>query len=69
MKCTVCAGHTRTTTTDLPFKMAEDWIVILKQLPVLNHSVPSGLTLARPLSELILHNCLEIQARRRVFSP
>ncbi len=35
MKCTVCGGHMHATTTDLPFKMAEGRIVILKQLPVL----------------------------------
>ena len=35
MKCTVCGGPMRATTTDLPFKMAEERIVILKQLPVL----------------------------------
>lgn len=35
MKCSVCGGHMRTTITDLPFKMAEERIVILKQLPVL----------------------------------
>jgi YgiT-type zinc finger domain-containing protein len=35
MKCTVCGGRMRATTTDLPFKMAEERIVILKQLPVL----------------------------------
>lgn len=35
MKCSVCGARMRPTTTDLPFKMAEEQIVILKQLPVL----------------------------------
>ena len=35
MKCVVCGGHMRSATTDLPFKIAEERIVILKQLPVL----------------------------------
>ena len=35
MRCTVCGAQMRPMTTDLPFKLAEDRIVILKQLPVL----------------------------------
>jgi len=35
MKCTVCGAHMHRITTDLPFKVSEDRIVILKQLPVL----------------------------------
>ena len=35
MKCTVCGAHMRAITTDLPFKLSEERIVILKQLPVL----------------------------------
>jgi len=35
MKCTVCGAHMHAVTTDLPFKVSEDRIVILKQLPVL----------------------------------
>ena len=35
MKCTVCGAHMHAITTDLPFKLSEDRIVILKQLPVL----------------------------------
>jgi YgiT-type zinc finger domain-containing protein len=35
MKCTVCGARMREITTDLPFKLSEDRIVILKQLPVL----------------------------------
>lgn len=35
MKCRVCAGHLRPITTDLPFKVSERTIVIVKDLPVL----------------------------------
>jgi YgiT-type zinc finger domain-containing protein len=35
MRCTVCEGDLATTKTDLPFKVAETAIVILKDLPVL----------------------------------
>ncbi len=35
MKCTVCGADLRATTTDLPFKVRETGIVILKSLPVL----------------------------------
>ena len=35
MKCTVCGARMRPLTTDLPFKLSEERIVILKQLPVL----------------------------------
>jgi len=35
MKCTVCGARMSPTTTDLPFKLSEERIVILKQLPVL----------------------------------
>ena len=35
MKCTVCGAHLRPITTNLPFKLSEERIVILKQLPVL----------------------------------
>jgi len=35
MKCTVCGAHMHAITTDLPFKVSEGRIVILKQLPVL----------------------------------
>jgi YgiT-type zinc finger domain-containing protein len=35
MRCTVCGAHMRPITTDLPFKLSEERIVILKQLPVL----------------------------------
>jgi YgiT-type zinc finger domain-containing protein len=35
MKCAVCGGELRTTTTDLPFKVSETSIVILKDLPVI----------------------------------
>lgn len=34
MKCRVCGAKLRSTTTDLPFKLSERTIVILKNLPV-----------------------------------
>jgi YgiT-type zinc finger domain-containing protein len=34
MKCRVCGSKLQATTTDLPFKVTERTIVILKQLPV-----------------------------------
>ena len=34
MKCAVCGGELRTGTTDLPFKVSDTSIVILKGLPV-----------------------------------
>ncbi len=34
MKCTVCGAELKTTTTDLPFKVSDSTIVILKGLPV-----------------------------------
>ena len=34
MKCRVCGSRLQPTTTDLPFKVTERTIVILKQLPV-----------------------------------
>ena len=35
MQCTVCGARMSSTATDLPFKLSEERIVILKQLPVL----------------------------------
>ena len=35
MKCTVCGTRMNPIRTDLPFKLSEQRIVILKQLPVL----------------------------------
>ena len=35
MQCTVCGATLRLTTSDLPFKVREHTIVILKNLPVL----------------------------------
>ncbi len=35
MTCTVCSARMSPATTDLPFKLAEQRIVIIKQLPVL----------------------------------
>ena len=35
MKCTVCSARMNAMIADLPFKLAEQRIVIIKQLPVL----------------------------------
>jgi YgiT-type zinc finger domain-containing protein len=35
IKCTVCGARMCSITTDLPFKLSEERIVILQQLPVL----------------------------------
>ena len=35
MKCRVCSGTLQPMTTDLPFKVSEKTIVIVKSLPVL----------------------------------
>jgi len=35
MKCRVCGGSQHSTSTDLPFKVSETSIVILKGIPVL----------------------------------
>ena len=34
MRCRVCGGVLQTTATDLPFKVSDRTIVIVKQLPV-----------------------------------
>ena len=39
MKCTVCGAGMEPIQTDLPFKLSEEHIVILKQLPVLQCGV------------------------------
>lgn len=38
MNCTLCGAEMRTVTTDLPFKVADTAIVILRSLPVLQCS-------------------------------
>jgi YgiT-type zinc finger domain-containing protein len=38
MKCTVCGASMSPVRTDLPFKLSEQRIVILKQLPLLQCS-------------------------------
>jgi len=38
MKCHVCGASLRRVTTDLPFKVSDDALVILKDLPVLQCS-------------------------------
>ncbi len=35
MRCTICGGELKPTQTDLPFKIGEESIVILRRLPVL----------------------------------
>ncbi|MBI2955387.1 MAG: type II toxin-antitoxin system MqsA family antitoxin [Chloroflexi bacterium] len=35
MRCTICGGELKATRTDLPFKVRETSIVVLKNLPVL----------------------------------
>ncbi len=35
MKCTVCGARMSPVVTDLPFKLSEERIVILKRLPIL----------------------------------
>lgn len=35
MRCHVCGGEIKATTSDLPFKLAQNRIVIFKNLPVL----------------------------------
>ena len=35
MRCTVCGARMNAVVTDLPFKLAEQRVVIIKQLPVL----------------------------------
>ncbi len=35
MRCTLCGAQMRSTKSDLPFKITEQTIVILKSLPVL----------------------------------
>lgn len=35
MRCTMCGGELKATRTDLPFKVRETSIVILKNLPVM----------------------------------
>lgn len=35
MKCALCGASMKPVTTDLPFKLSETHIVIVKQLPVL----------------------------------
>lgn len=34
MRCTVCGAELRTTNTDLPFKVSDAAIVILKSIPI-----------------------------------
>ena len=36
MKCTVCGARMSPVVTDLPFKLSEERIVILKLLPILH---------------------------------
>ena len=38
MKCTVCGGKLEPVATDLPFKLSQNSIVVVKNLPVLQCS-------------------------------
>ena len=38
MKCAVCGGELKSVTTDLPFKVSDSSIVVLKSLPVIQCS-------------------------------
>lgn len=49
MKCGVCGGALHATTTDLPFKVGEQTIVILKNLPVSQCGACSEYLIADPV--------------------
>ena len=58
MKCTVCGHELTPTKTDLPFKVRETGIVILKNLPVLQcRNCPEYL-----IEDEVLHHVDEILA-------
>ena len=53
MKCTDCGAELRATTTDLPFKVRETAIVVVKGLPVLQcESCPQYVLEDRVLSRV-----------------
>lgn len=53
MKCTVCGAHMHAIITDLPFKVSEGRIVILKQLPVLQCNACREYLIEDPVMERI----------------
>ena len=59
MKCTVCGAELRATQTDLPFKVSDTSIVILKGLPVLQ----CGRCPAYLMEDAVLRRVDEILAR------
>lgn len=59
MRCTVCGAELKATRTDLPFKIRETSIVILKNLPV----VQCGNCPEYPIEDGVLSRVDEILAR------
>jgi len=53
MECTVCGAHMHAITTDLPFKLWEDRIIIIKQLPVLQCDACREYLIEDPVMERI----------------
>jgi len=53
MKCTVCGAKMHAITTDLPFKVTDVRIVILKQLPVLQCDACREYLIEDPVMERI----------------
>lgn len=49
MKCRTCGGTMKTKSTDLPFKVGESAIVIIKDLPVIQCSQCSEYVLSDPV--------------------
>lgn len=49
MRCGVCGGTFQATTTDLPFKVSQQTIVILKDLPVSQCSACREYLIADPI--------------------
>ena len=59
MKCTVCGGLLEARTTDLPFKVSETGIIILKNVPVLQ---------CRNCTEYLLEDTVFAQVEERLAS-
>jgi len=53
MKCRVCGGSQHSSITDLPFKVSETTIVILKDIPVLQCSNCSEYSIEDPVMEKV----------------
>ena len=59
MRCTSCGAELTATTTDLPFKLSDSAIVILKRLPVLQcPACPEYL-----IEDMVLRRIDEVLAR------